>query len=76
MVGVDGGGHGVYVLGNNSCALNTATRYLVEGEMPAKDTSCRADRPSPDAVNVGRPYRTEVRADAASRRPGPDCRDR
>lgn len=30
-------------MGDNSCALNTATRYFVEGGMPAKDTSCRAD---------------------------------
>ncbi|WPO75524.1 MULTISPECIES: alpha/beta hydrolase [unclassified Streptomyces] len=43
LVSVDDSGHGVYVLGDNSCALNTATRYLVEGEMPAEDTSCRAD---------------------------------
>ncbi|MFD5776125.1 alpha/beta hydrolase [Streptomyces fungicidicus] len=43
LVSVDDSGHGVYVLGDNSCALNTTTRYLVEGEMPAKDTSCRAD---------------------------------
>jgi pimeloyl-ACP methyl ester carboxylesterase len=43
LVSVDDSGHGVYVLGTNSCALNTTTRYLVEGEMPAKDTSCRAD---------------------------------
>lgn len=43
LVSVDDSGHGVYVLGGNSCALNTATRYLVEGEMPAQDTSCRAD---------------------------------
>ncbi|MGA4847195.1 alpha/beta hydrolase [Streptomyces sp. G5(2025)] len=43
LVSVDDSGHGVYVLGNNSCALNTVTRYLVEGEVPAKDTSCRAD---------------------------------
>ncbi|MGY0068428.1 alpha/beta hydrolase [Streptomyces sp. QTS137] len=43
LVSVDDSGHGVYVLGRNSCALNTATRYLVEGEMPAKDTFCRAD---------------------------------
>ncbi|MFF8092543.1 alpha/beta hydrolase [Streptomyces sp. NPDC016675] len=35
-------GHGVYVLGDNSCALNATTRYLVEGDMPAKDTSGRA----------------------------------
>lgn len=43
LVTVDDSGHGVYVLGDNSCALNTATRYLVEGEMPAEDTFCRAD---------------------------------
>jgi pimeloyl-ACP methyl ester carboxylesterase len=43
LVTVDDSGHGVYVLGKNSCALNAATRYLVEGEMPARDTSCRAD---------------------------------
>ncbi|MFH9471452.1 alpha/beta hydrolase [Streptomyces clavifer] len=43
LVTVDDSGHGVYVLGKNPCALNTATRYLVEGEMPAKDTFCRAD---------------------------------
>ncbi|GAB2958368.1 alpha/beta hydrolase [Streptomyces heilongjiangensis] len=43
LVSVDDSGHGVYVLGKNSCALNTTTRYLVEGEMPAKDTFCRAD---------------------------------
>jgi len=43
LVSVDDSGHGVYILGNNSCALNTTTRYLVEGEMPTKDTVCRAD---------------------------------
>ncbi|MER6619762.1 alpha/beta hydrolase [Streptomyces sp. NPDC000931] len=43
LVTVDDSGHGVYVLGDNSCALNTATRHLVEGEVPAKDTFCRAD---------------------------------
>ncbi|KOT32861.1 hypothetical protein ADK41_28570 [Streptomyces caelestis] len=43
LVSVDDSGHGVYALGENSCALNTATRYLVEGEMPAKDVFCRAD---------------------------------
>ncbi len=43
LVTVDDSGHGVYVLGGNSCALNTATRYLTESEMPAKDTFCRAD---------------------------------
>ncbi|MEK8142813.1 alpha/beta hydrolase [Streptomyces sp. M10(2022)] len=43
LISVDDSGHGVYVLGRNSCALNTTTRYFVEGEMPTKDTSCRAD---------------------------------
>ncbi|MEU3147501.1 MULTISPECIES: alpha/beta hydrolase [unclassified Streptomyces] len=43
LVSVDDSGHGVYVLGRNSCALNAATRHLVEGGMPAKDTFCRAD---------------------------------
>ncbi|WP_432079933.1 alpha/beta hydrolase [Streptomyces sp. WAC 04229] len=43
LVAVDDSGHGAYVLGRNSCALNTTTRYLVEGEMPAKDTFCRAE---------------------------------
>ncbi|MFE8910496.1 alpha/beta hydrolase [Streptomyces globisporus] len=43
LISVDDSGHGVYVLGKNSCALNTATRYLVKGEMPKDDTSCRAD---------------------------------
>ncbi|MFD3352791.1 alpha/beta hydrolase [Streptomyces fradiae] len=43
LISVDDSGHGVYVLGRNSCALNTTTRYLVEGEMPRKDMSCRAE---------------------------------
>jgi pimeloyl-ACP methyl ester carboxylesterase len=42
LVTVDGSGHGVYVLGGNACALNIGTRYLVDGELPARDTSCRA----------------------------------
>ncbi|MFC8208563.1 MULTISPECIES: alpha/beta hydrolase [Streptomyces] len=43
LISVDDSGHGVYVLGRNSCALNTTTRYLVEGKMPTDDTFCRAD---------------------------------
>ena len=41
-VTVDGSGHGVYVLGKNACALNVGTGYLVDGTMPARDTSCTA----------------------------------
>ncbi|WP_435282046.1 alpha/beta hydrolase [Streptomyces koelreuteriae] len=42
LLSVDDSGHGAYVLGDNPCALNTTTRYLVEGAMPGKDTLCRA----------------------------------
>ncbi|MEU4361889.1 alpha/beta hydrolase [Promicromonospora sp. NPDC023987] len=42
LVTVDASGHGVYALGNNACALNVGTTYLVEGEMPKRDVSCRA----------------------------------
>jgi pimeloyl-ACP methyl ester carboxylesterase len=42
LVTVDGSGHGVYALGDNACALNVATTYLVDGEMPRRDVSCRA----------------------------------
>lgn len=42
LLSVDDGGHGAYVLGDNPCALNTTTRYLVEGRMPDKDTLCPA----------------------------------
>ncbi|KXK63996.1 hydrolase [Micromonospora rosaria] len=41
LVTADESGHGVYVLGNNACAVNVTTAYLVEGAMPAKDTACR-----------------------------------
>ncbi|QOV40855.1 alpha/beta fold hydrolase [Streptomyces ferrugineus] len=42
LLSVDDTGHGAYVLGDNPCALNTTTRYLVDGTMPGKDTLCRA----------------------------------
>ncbi|MEU5931421.1 alpha/beta hydrolase [Micromonospora sp. NPDC047187] len=41
LVTVNESGHGVYVLGGNGCALNLTTSYLVEGAMPAKDTTCQ-----------------------------------
>ncbi|MEV0108866.1 alpha/beta hydrolase [Nocardia sp. NPDC050799] len=40
LVDVDGSGHGVYVLGKNSCAFDIATDYLVDGTMPGKDQTC------------------------------------
>ncbi|WP_235877680.1 alpha/beta hydrolase [Saccharopolyspora karakumensis] len=41
LVSVEGSGHGVYVLGENACALNTTTDFLVDGELPERDTVCR-----------------------------------
>lgn len=42
LVTVDDSGHGVYVLGGNACALNVGTAFLVDGELPARDMTCRA----------------------------------
>lgn len=42
LVTVDGSGHGVYTLGDNACALNVGTTYLVEGKMPRRDVVCPA----------------------------------
>ncbi|MFB9905567.1 alpha/beta hydrolase [Allokutzneria oryzae] len=41
LVSVDGSGHGVYVIGDNACALNTTTSFLVDGKLPERDMSCR-----------------------------------
>jgi pimeloyl-ACP methyl ester carboxylesterase len=41
LVSVDGSGHGVYVLGDNACALNTTTSFRVDGKLPSRDKSCR-----------------------------------
>ncbi|TDV56393.1 alpha/beta hydrolase family protein [Actinophytocola oryzae] len=40
LVSVDGSGHGVYVVGDNACALNTTTSFLVDGKLPEDDLSC------------------------------------
>ncbi|MBP2479421.1 pimeloyl-ACP methyl ester carboxylesterase [Crossiella equi] len=42
LVTVDGSGHGVYVFGENPCALNTTTTFLTGGGLPARDVSCGA----------------------------------
>ncbi|MBA8808438.1 pimeloyl-ACP methyl ester carboxylesterase [Promicromonospora sukumoe] len=42
LVSVDAGEHGVYVFDDNACALNTATSFLVDGELPRRDMFCRA----------------------------------
>lgn len=41
LVSVDGSGHGVYVLGDNACALNTTTSVLVDGKLPERDMTCK-----------------------------------
>jgi pimeloyl-ACP methyl ester carboxylesterase len=41
LVSVDGSGHGVYIIGDNACALNTTTSFLVDGKLPKRDVSCK-----------------------------------
>ncbi|MEV7642063.1 alpha/beta hydrolase [Streptomyces rubiginosohelvolus] len=43
MVTADHGGHGVYVLGGNTCVDRIVTGFLAEGERPARDMTCAAD---------------------------------
>ena len=42
LVSVDDGGHGVYVYDDNPCALNTTTRFLLDGRLPETDRFCAA----------------------------------
>ena len=46
LVTVDGDGHGVYVYGDNPCALNFTTQFLLDGELPASDVYCEASTAS------------------------------
>ncbi|MGJ6967671.1 alpha/beta hydrolase [Streptosporangium sp. G11] len=41
LVTADESGHGVLLVHTNACALHIATDWLVEGKMPARDTTCR-----------------------------------
>jgi pimeloyl-ACP methyl ester carboxylesterase len=66
LVSVDASGHGAYVYGDNACAWNTATAFLVDGRLPKRDTSCAA---SP-ASALGLDGETErSRAEALDRLP-------
>lgn len=42
LVSVDDSGHGAYLLGENPCANDVTTAYLVDGAFPAADVSCPA----------------------------------
>ncbi|MEU4312114.1 alpha/beta hydrolase [Nocardia sp. NPDC024068] len=42
LLGIDGSGHGGYILGNNACAREITTSYLVDGILPEHDTTCEA----------------------------------
>ncbi|WET78862.1 alpha/beta hydrolase [Amycolatopsis sp. QT-25] len=44
IVTVDEGGHGVWLSDENACGNNAVNRFLVDGERPARDTACAADR--------------------------------
>ncbi|SFS55543.1 alpha/beta hydrolase [Saccharopolyspora flava] len=41
LVSVDAGGHGAYLIGDNACARATTTDFLLGGELPDDDVSCR-----------------------------------
>ncbi|MGY5136829.1 alpha/beta hydrolase [Streptomyces nigrescens] len=43
MVTADQGGHGVYPFGRNTCANNTVTAFLTNGQRPAEDLACAAE---------------------------------
>lgn len=46
LVSVDAGNHGVYVYDDNPCALNTTTRFLLDGKLPRTDVFCAASTAS------------------------------
>ncbi|MFC4628720.1 alpha/beta hydrolase [Promicromonospora alba] len=61
LVSVDSGGHGVYVYDDNPCALNTTTRFLLDGNLPESDVFCAASTTSGLALDdVGRRERAET----------------
>lgn len=61
LVSVDGGGHGVYVYDDNPCALNTTTRFLLDGNLPGTDVFCGASRASGLALDdAGQRERAET----------------
>ncbi|MFJ9828989.1 alpha/beta hydrolase [Streptomyces sp. NPDC101160] len=41
LVSVDHGGHGMYLSNGNACGDATVTRFLLTGERPAADVTCR-----------------------------------
>lgn len=43
MVTADQGGHGVYPFSRNTCANNTVTTFLTNGQRPAEDLACAAE---------------------------------
>ncbi|THV36478.1 alpha/beta hydrolase [Glycomyces buryatensis] len=61
LVTVDDDGHGVYVYGDNPCALNITTDYLVDGEFPESDVRCEAsDESGLDLDDTGQQQRAEA----------------
>ncbi|MCG5220444.1 alpha/beta hydrolase [Streptosporangium sp. KLBMP 9127] len=43
MVTVDQGGHGVYLLGENTCADTAVTTFLTTGKRPVRELTCAAE---------------------------------
>ncbi|MET9701212.1 alpha/beta hydrolase [Streptomyces sp. NPDC006529] len=49
VLALGGEGHVVYLADPGSCVTATVTGYLATGRLPARDVSCRATAPAPDA---------------------------
>ena len=43
MVTVEQGGHGVYLLGKNTCADTAVTTFLTTGKRPVRELTCAAE---------------------------------
>lgn len=49
LILVDGGGHAIFGLMNNTCATDTVAAYLADGVFPAEDSTCPANANAPEA---------------------------
>ena len=45
--------HGQYLVAGNACVDGTVERYLVDGVLPARDTTCDAGQLGADLDRVG-----------------------
>lgn len=46
LVTLQGAGHGLYGFSSNACTTHTADAYLIRGELPAGNITCKSPQPS------------------------------